>query len=83
MGMNSYYFAVKCYKRKKLQWVVEMENLSRLAKFVITSEGNRTMVSPECTIEISKQYVSVTSGTRLEMFGAVKCDELKQMALRV
>lgn len=80
--MQSYYFTVLCYKRGQLQWVVEMEKLSRVASFLVASEGKRVKTHHECEIHVQKDYVSVVgAGVDLEIFKACGVEELKRMAL--
>lgn len=80
--MSGYYFSVLCYKRKKLQWVVEMSELSHAANFLIASEKHRTKINAECQIHIRKDFVSATGAyVVLDQFNADGVEELKRMAL--
>ncbi len=80
--MPSYYFTVLCFKRGQLQWVVEMENLSRVANFLVASEGKRVKSHNECVIHVHKEYVSAVGATvPLDLFKADGVEELKLMAL--
>lgn len=82
MGLNSYYFTVTCYKRGAMQWIVEMEDLSRVAIFLIDSESYRTKKSAECEIRIEKDYVSCSNASvLLEKFKADNIDELRLLAM--
>lgn len=80
--MNSYYFSVLCYRRKRLQWVVEMSELSHVATFLIASEKNRTKHNAECEIHIRKDFVSARGAyVVLDQFSADDVKDLNRIAL--
>ena len=80
--MNSYYFTVACYKRKRLEWIVEMEKLSRVANFLVKSEPHRAQSHHECEIRICKDYVSAPNASvDLEVFKAYNPKALMRIAL--
>ncbi len=80
--MQSYYFTILCYKRQKLEWIVEMEKLSRVADFLIKSEPHRAQSHHECEIHIKKDYVSASGASvDLEIFKAYNPNALMRLAL--
>lgn len=80
--MPSYYFTILCYKRGRLEWVVEMEKLSRVVRFVLNSEAHRAKSHHECEIHIQKDYVSAPGASvDLEIFKAYNPKALMRIAL--
>jgi hypothetical protein len=81
--MPSYYFSVSAFKKGKLQWVVEFEQLSRLARFILASEQLRVKVCHDVIIKVEKSFVSlpVSENILLEEFKADCSATLKVMAL--
>lgn len=81
--MQSYYFVVEIYRRKQLQAVVEMDEFSRMARFVVETEQYRCKTHAECEVHVSKAFVSYNGRALLEVFNADNMDELKRVALAV
>lgn len=82
--MRSYYFTISLWKRgNKLQFVVEMEHLSRVARFILASEGLRVNTHHDCTVKVEKSFVSMplSENVLLEEFKVSDIDVIKRMAL--
>ena len=83
MSLQAYYFVVEIYHRGKLNTIVEMEKLSRVAAFLLKSEKNHVQSHYDCTVTINLAYVSNKQMYCLDRFHAVDMDEIKRLALTV
>jgi len=81
MSLKSYYFVIEIYRRGKLNTIVEMEKLSRVAGFLLKSEKNHVESHYDCTVTINITYVSSNQMICLDRFKAVDMDEIKRLAL--
>jgi len=79
--MNSTYFVIEIYKRGQLQTIVEMEKLSRVARFTLDTEQYRVNTHYECKVCINLAYVCGKQMIGLEQFTADSMDDVKRLAL--
>jgi hypothetical protein len=82
--MNAYYFTVSIYKRKVLQKVITINDLHRLARFILDSEDHRREKFKEGFVRIEKCYAGMGTNCNvlLEQFDADRLDGLTVKALK-
>ena len=88
--MQSYYFTIICYKRGAMEWVVEMEKLTRVAQFLIQTEKYRpksigkSRRKGDCEIHVIKDWVSIPNASQtIDTFRASDSQAMKRVALEV
>lgn len=83
MSLQSYYFVIEIYRRGKLDIIIEMDKLSRVAAFLMKTEKNQVEKHYDCTVVINLSYVSDKQLYCLDRFNSVDTDEIKRLALTV
>lgn len=78
--MPSHYFYVSCKIRNRIVWSVPMEHFARVARFRVNMEPHVRTTGSECTIIITKRYVS--DMTQEQVLDTTRCDDAEFLRLK-